>query len=156
MNSKRVSLSQMQTVMLEMLESGGTVTFNPRGTSMLPTIMNEGDAVEIKKPDGYLKKYDLPLYIRSDGAFVLHRIVKKPLNGVYTMCGDNQWRVESGIKHSQIMGVVTKIRRKGKMIDADNPLYRAYVVFWVAIMPARHLFFGGSGRVKRLLKKVCK
>lgn len=156
MDSKQVSLSQMYDVMQEMLKSGGSVNFNPRGTSMLPTIMNDGDRVVIVKPKGYLKKYDLPLYRRQDGSFVLHRIVRKPQNGVYTMCGDNQWVLERGVKHDSIIGVVTQIRRKGRTISTDNILYRMYVVIWVEIMPLRHVVIGGGRRLKAWLKKMLK
>ena len=43
MNSKSVKLAEIYDVMEEMLASGGTVNFNPRGTSMLPTLHNDGD-----------------------------------------------------------------------------------------------------------------
>jgi signal peptidase I len=143
----------MYDVMQEMLESGGSVNFNPRGTSMLPTLMNEGDRVVIVKPKGELKKYDLPLYRRSDGSFVLHRIVRNPKNGVYTMCGDNQWVLEEGVNHSQIIGVVVSMCRKGKNISVNNALYKFYVKIWVTIMPIRHIVIGGLRRIKRLIKK---
>lgn len=153
MNSKQVSLSQMYEVMREMLESGGSVNFNPRGTSMLPTLMSDGDRVVIVKPKEMLKKYDLPLYIRDDGSFVLHRIVRRPENGTYTMCGDNQWVLEKGVRHDQIVGVVTSLQRKGKIISAESTLYKIYVRLWVAIMPVRHLCIGGLRRVKRIIVK---
>lgn len=47
--SKQVRLQQMYNVMEEMLDSGGTVNFNPRGYSMCPTLRNDGDRVVIKK-----------------------------------------------------------------------------------------------------------
>ena len=141
----------MYPVMKEMLESGGTVNFPPHGTSMLPMLHNDGDTVMIKKPDGELKKYDLPLYIRDNGAFVLHRIVRRPQNGVYTMCGDNQWHVEKGIRHDQIVGVVVSFKRNGKKIDCQSRLYKLYCVIWVGIMPLRHLFIGGARKIKAFL-----
>ncbi len=153
MQTKQVRLNEIYSVMVEMLESGGTVNFNPKGTSMLPTIHNDGDRVVIKKSTGPLKKYDLPLYIRDDGQFVLHRVVGVNADGTYNMCGDNQWAVERGIRHDQLVGVVTEINRRGKVFSAENKLYRAYVVLWVWIMPLRHIFFGGINRIKRILKK---
>jgi hypothetical protein len=138
--------------MEEMLESGGSVNFNPRGTSMLPTLRNDGDRVVIVKPKEMLKKYDLPLYIRQDGSFVLHRVVRKPQNGIYTMCGDNQWVLEKGVKHEQIVGVVVSLCRNGKEISTDNKLYKIYVRLWVAIMPIRHIVIGGLRRIKRIIK----
>lgn len=146
-------MADLYAVMAEKLEAGGRVNFNPKGTSMLPMLSNDGDRVEIKKATEPLKKYDLPLYRRVDGQFVLHRVVKKPENGVYTMCGDNQWQLERDINHSQIVGVVTAFERKGKKYTVDNVGYKVYCRVWVAIMPLRHLFFGGLNRVKRVFGK---
>lgn len=146
-------MADLYAVMAEKLEAGGRVNFNPKGTSMLPMLSNDGDRVEIKKATEHLKKYDLPLYRRVDGQFVLHRVVKKPENGVYTMCGDNQWQLERGINHSQIVGVVTAFERKGKKYTVDSVGYKVYCRVWVAIMPLRHLFFGGLNRVKRVFGK---
>ena len=153
---KEVRLAELYPVMKEMLDSGGTVNFNPHGTSMLPMLHDDGDRVVLKKPEGELKKYDLPLYRRENGAFVLHRVVKKPQNGIYTMCGDNQWALELGIKHDQIIGVVVEFERKGKKISAENKLYKLYTRVWVAIMPLRHLVIGGGRKVKGILKKIVK
>ena len=58
MQTKSVTLSEVYDVMMEMLNNGGTVNFNPRGTSMLPTLHNDGDRVVLKKFNS-LKKYDL-------------------------------------------------------------------------------------------------
>lgn len=148
---KEVRLAELYPVMKEMLDSGGTVNFNPHGTSMLPMLHDDGDRVILKKPDGELKKYDLPLYRRTDGTFVLHRVVRRPENGVYTMCGDNQWVLEKGITHDQIIGVVIGFERKGKKISAENKLYKLYARVWVAIMPLRHLVIGGGRRIKKML-----
>ena len=153
---KEVRLAELYPVMKEMLDSGGTVNFNPHGTSMLPMLHDDGDRVVLKKPEGELKKYDLPLYRRENGAFVLHRVVKKPQNGIYTMCGDNQGALELGIKHDQIIGVVVEFERKGKKISAENKLYKLYTRVWVAIMPLRHLVIGGGRKVKGILKKIVK
>lgn len=151
---KRVNLSEIYDVMIEMLDSGGSVNFNPNGTSMLPTIMNHGDRVVIKRANRQLKKYELPLYRRKNGDFVLHRVVRV-YDDCYGMCGDNQWSIEKGITDDNIVGVVTQINRKGKIIDVEkNMLYKIYVVFWVNIMPVRHVLIGGLRRIKRIVKRI--
>ncbi|MGN1317942.1 MAG: S24/S26 family peptidase [Lachnospirales bacterium] len=150
---KQVKLAEIYDVMVEMLESGGTVNFNPNGTSMLPTISNHGDRVVIKKPMRRLKKYELPLYRRSDGSFVLHRVVRV-YDDSYGMCGDNQWVIEKSVKDSQIVGLVTEIYRKGRKIDVNKSLfYKIYIFIWVNIMPLRHIFFGGLNRIKKIVKR---
>lgn len=48
---KQFSLNESITVVEAILNNGGTVNFNPRGVSMLPTLHNDGDRVVIKKVD---------------------------------------------------------------------------------------------------------
>lgn len=145
-------LSEIYDVMKEMLENGGTVDFNPRGTSMLPTLRNDGDRVILKKFDK-LKKYDLPLYLRDDGQFVLHRVHKVNADGTYHMCGDNQWHIEKNVRPDQIIGTVIKINRKGKVFSTNNPVYKIYVVIWVTIRPLRYIVIGGKRKILRILRQ---
>ena len=51
--------------------------------------------VVLSKPKGRLHLFDLPLYRRKDGSYVLHRVVNFGSDGSYTMCGDNQFAVEA-------------------------------------------------------------
>lgn len=151
MQTKSVKLSEIYTVMKEMLDNGGTVNFNPRGTSMLPTLHNEGDRVILKK-FSKLKKYDLPLYIRDDGQFVLHRVHKVNPDGTYNMCGDNQWHIEKNVRPDQIIGTVIKIQRSGKTFTTKNIFYKLYVTIWVAIRPLRHILIGGIRKIFKFIK----
>lgn len=151
MQTKSVTLSDVYDVMMEMLNSGGTVNFNPRGTSMLPTLHNDGDRVVLKKFKT-LKKYDLPLYLRDDGQFVLHRVHKVNSDGTYSMCGDNQWHLEKGIRPDQIIGTVVSIQRGNKVIKTSNLFYRCYVVLWVKSRVLRRIVVGGFRKIKRIGK----
>lgn len=148
--SKNVSLAELYDVMEEMLSSGGSVNFNPRGTSMLPLLHNDGDRVTLERREN-VKKYDIPLYRREDGTFVLHRIVGVNKDGTFNMCGDNQWVIEKNIDKSRIIGVVSLIERKGKKISTTSLLYRIYAAIWVAVMPLRHIFIGGARKIKNIL-----
>lgn len=152
MQTKSVTLSEMYDVMKEMLDKGGTVNFNPRGTSMLPTIHNDGDRVVLKKIKA-IKKYDLPLYIRDNGQFVLHRVHKVNSDGTFNMCGDNQWQVEKGVRRDQIVATVISIQRGNKVIKTSNILYRIYVVLWVKIRLLRRIVIGGKRRIGRFLRE---
>ncbi len=152
MQTKSVTLSDVYDVMMEMLNSGGTVNFNPRGTSMLPTLHNDGDRVVLKKFKT-LKKYDLPLYLRDDGQFVLHRVHKVNSDGTYNMCGDNQWHLEKGVRPDQIIGTVVSIQRGNKVIKTTNPLYKLYVVLWVKSRVVRRIVVGGFRKIKRIGNK---
>jgi hypothetical protein len=150
MENKRIKLSDISPVMLEVLEAGGEVTLTITGTSMLPLLVAGRDTVTLKKPDGKLKKCDLPLYRRREGAFVLHRVVRTTADG-YVMCGDNQFLLEAPIYDDQILGVVTRIKRKGISFGVTNRKYALYCRIWTALLgvryPLRRLRFYASRRI---------
>lgn len=148
MNEKmRVNLSELLPIIEEQLNAGKEVCFSPNGTSMLPMLHPGRDSVFLKSPPSDLKKYDLPLYRRADGQFVLHRIVKVKKNGTYIMCGDNQFVREYGIKNNQIIGIVTGFVRNGKHTSCRNPIYR----FYCSIRVKDRYLYGLAVRIKRKL-----
>ena len=66
--NKEVGLDDVMQIIAEKLEAGGLVTFNPKGTSMLPMLRDGDDTVVLSKPKGRLHLFDLPLYRRKDGS----------------------------------------------------------------------------------------
>ncbi|MEG2396057.1 MAG: S24/S26 family peptidase [Oscillospiraceae bacterium] len=132
-NKKKVKLADMLPIINEKLESGAEVTIPITGTSMLPLLVAGRDTVTLKKADANLKKFDLPLYRRNDGAFVLHRVINKDDNS-YTLCGDNQWVFEKGITDNQIIGIVCKITRKGKTFSTESFKYKMYCKIWHSLL----------------------
>lgn len=148
MNEKmRVSLSELLPIIEEQLNAGKDVCFTPNGISMQPMLYQGRDSVILSPAPSALKKYDLPLYRRSDGQFVLHRIVKVNKDGSYTLCGDNQYAREKGINHSQVIGLVTAFIRKGKRVSCKNPLYRLYCIFRVKDRHIYSLLMRIKGRI---------
>ncbi len=121
------TLEELLPVMHEILKSGGEVTFITNGTSMRPMLVDGRDSVTLCGASGPLKKYDLPLYRRSDGTFVLHRIVGKTDNG-YIMRGDNQLRNEYGITDSDIVGVVKAFSKNGTLHSVEETGYKIYCI----------------------------
>lgn len=143
---KRIRLSQMLPVIQEKLASGGTVTIPITGTSMLPLLVEGRDTVTLKKAEFPLKKYDLPLFRRCDGTFVLHRIIAVE-NGGYIACGDNQWIKEHGVNDDMIIGTVCKIGRKGKTFSVESKKYKIYTRFWHLLLPVRKYLVRLRGRI---------
>ena len=140
-DTKQVNLNEVFPLMEEQLKNGGTVVFKPKGISMLPLIRQGQDSVVITKNIFPLKKYDIPLYRRDDGSFILHRIIKICDDGTYTMCGDNQVVLEHGIKDSQIIGVVTKVNRGKKCYCVSSPFLKLLCCFAVFRRNYRKSFF---------------
>lgn len=130
MEKKKIHLAQLIPIIEDKLSQGGTVEMPITGTSMLPLLVQGRDTVILEKCDRKLKKYDLSLYRRPDGAFVLHRVVGVSDNS-YTMCGDNQWVKENGITDGMIIGLVRTIKRNGKEIPVSSKKYRRIAVFGI-------------------------
>ena len=149
-----VALDELMPVIRAQLAAGKTVTnFAPRGVSMLPMIRQGLDTVELSPvPSGGLKKFDLPLYQRDDGHYVLHRIVK--VGEHYTCIGDNQFVLEYPVRHDQVIAVVTAFTRNGKRVQVTDLWHRLYCRFWHLSRPVRKVFRwlwnGTKSRVRRL------
>lgn len=124
--SSEFSLSETEELIREVLLSGGEFELYPRGTSMLPLIVQGRDSVTLVKPDGRLFEDDIAFYKRKDGSFILHRVMSVEPDS-YTMCGDNQLVLEPGIRDEQIIGVVSSLFVKGKKINVTNKRYRRYI-----------------------------
>ncbi len=75
------------------LDRAGRILQITVGDSMEPMLKNRQNAVLLEKAEGILKKYDLPLYKRPNGQYVLHRIIKVRKKD-YITCGDNRWKTE--------------------------------------------------------------
>ncbi len=137
MNNEEIYLSDAIDLIEEVLSSGGEFRLVPKGTSMLPLLVQGKDSVVLKRStDLLLKKHDIAFYRRTNGQFVLHRVMKIEKNGTYTMCGDNQFVLEKGILPQQIIGYVSEIYKEGKPRRLSSLRYRIYVFFWT-FMPYR-------------------
>ncbi|TYQ15946.1 UNVERIFIED_CONTAM: hypothetical protein Cloal_2443 [Acetivibrio alkalicellulosi] len=145
----KVNLSQTHALMEEIMNNGGEVIFTIMGNSMLPMLHHKRDRVCIKRSEKQiLKKYDIPLFIRPDGKFVLHRIVKVNSDG-YVIIGDNQAIKEHFVQHSQVVGVVKGFWRNEKYYSCDNLYYRIYVRIWSITYPFRFCVYKFKSLCKR-------
>jgi len=129
----------------EVLATFGRLDHTIRGVSMLPLLWQRRDIVTIlPKPEGRLKRLDVPLFKRDNGDYVIHRIMEvKP--GGYGICGDNQAFVE-WVREDQIVGIVDsvqhggcgKLHKRGRVmplrLSNEHPTfslsYRLYLQLW--------------------------
>ena len=145
-------LEQLLPLIQERLASGESVQFTPQGTSMRPTIYGGRDQVILSPLPEKLKKYDLPLYRRDDGQFVLHRIVKAGQN--YTCVGDNQFVLEEGVPREWMIALATGFVRKGKYYSTDGIVYQIYCRLWHWSRPIRHFGLRYGRAILRRLKRI--
>lgn len=139
--TKKINLADFYPLIAEILGQGGTFSLTITGSSMWPTILGGRDQVTLVKAPEQLKKYDLPLYRRKNGQFVLHRIISVNEDGTYNCCGDHQTQIERGLTQEQMIGLATNFVRKGKAFTADNRHYCRWVRFWCAILRFRPVYF---------------
>ena len=128
LKTKEARLEQLLPIIREQLQNGQSVRFTTNGTSMLPMLRDGRDQVVLSPLPVRLKKYDLPLYRRENGQFVLHRVVA--VGETYTCVGDNQFDFESGLRHEQMIGVVTAFTHKGRTYSVNDFSYKLYCRFW--------------------------
>ena len=151
---KATRLELLMPLIEESLNSGKSVRFSPRGISMLPMLRQGIDSVVLSPLPEKLKKYDLPLYQRDDGKYILHRIVK--VSDTYTCIGDNQFELETGVRHDQMIAVVTAFSRGEKEHCVTEPAYQMYCRIWYYSRFARFIMRKIRGRVGRIIKKIFK
>ena len=144
------SLEELMPIMKECLSAGKSFRFSPRGKSMLPLLREGKDSVLLSPLQEKLKKYDVPLYQRDDGKYVLHRITA--VDETITCIGDNQFVYESGLRHDQMIAVMTGFYRGERFVSVNSLCYKIYCRFWHYSRPLRHFWKRGIGFLRRHLK----
>ena len=135
----------------EEINKTGKLIYTNVGDSMMPLIRQGKDLLIIEKVNGRLKKYDVPLYKRDSGQYVLHRILKVRKND-YVICGDNRWGREYGIQDRHIIGVLTEIIRDGREVSVNDKKYKIYVHLWCDFFWIRAFILRTKHFIKRRLK----
>lgn len=140
-------MDELVSFMKERLLSGQSIRFSPKGTSMLPMLRQDIDSVVISPLPFKLKKYDLPLFQRTNGHYILHRIVEA--GDTYTCMGDNQFVMERGVQHEQMIAVVTAFYRGEREHKTDELSYQMYCRLWYHSRHIRHFWRRGIGWLRR-------
>lgn len=135
LNEKTARLEELIPLIEEQLGKGLKVRFSPYGSSMRPLIREGRDSVVLAPAPEKLKKYDIPLYRRANGQFVLHRVIKA--EETYTCIGDNLFSFEKEVQHGQIIAVVSGIYRSKRYYDVNNLFYKLYCRIWYIALPIR-------------------
>ncbi len=104
----------------DVISEKGQLIYTNVGDSMYPLIQPR-DLLVIKKLSRPIRRFDVPLYKRDSGQYVLHRVMKIKKDGSYVMCGDNRSLLECGITDRHIIGILTDIIRNGQTIPVTIP-----------------------------------
>ena len=145
-----IDLNEAWPIIDEVVSSDGEFRLYPKGTSMMPLIREGADSVLLVKADN-VSKNDIVFYKRDNGQFVLHRAVKIKKN-TYVMCGDNQFKLEKGVRKDQVLAKVKGFYRDELYVDESNAEYAAYMKG----LPGRRrkkLFSAIGAKIKRIFRK---
>ena len=115
--------------------SAPPVTICLEGESMRPLIRRGRDPVTIVPLSRPLEKGDVVLF-RLGEKYIVHRVWKLEEGRVRTF-GDNCWNPDPWIPESQVLGLVVKVSREGKIRRLDTPEARRWGKAWMAIHPIR-------------------
>lgn len=144
----------------DVLANSGRLVYTGKGYSMLPMLRPRCDLLIVERPRGRLRRYDVALYKRRDGTYVLHRVLWARRDG-YVMCGDHQWQRERGVTDGQVLGVLTAFVRDGRETKVTNGWYRLYAhawcdLFWLRAAGLWSLALAGriKGRIARTLRRA--
>lgn len=147
---QEVEFETLIGIIEEKLRMGGEVNILATGNSMYPLFRHKEDQVCLRKaePD-QLKKYDMVLYRRTKGKYVLHRIVGSGEEG-YILRGDGQIRDEYPVKPEQIIARVESFCRNGKIVTCEDIRYRFYAPVWVHTVFLRRMSERGKNYLRRI------
>lgn len=134
----------------EQLAAQGFLVSTTVGMSMYPMLRNRRDRVVILPIESgrRLRRWDLPLYLRADGKYVLHRVIAVKRDG-YVIRGDNTYQKEY-VRDAQLLGVVSEFYRGERHVRCSSRLYRTYAALWHLIFPLRVAFRWARGVASRV------
>ena len=151
-NVKILSPEELIPPLLGLLEETDCVPLVISGHSMTPFLAHGRDTVFLSKVQQPLKRGDMILYCRDSGQYVLHRIYQAG-SGVFTLVGDAQTLLETGIRRDQVLAMVCMVRRKGKLLKPGSLCWIFFARIWIRLVPLRPRIMTVYARVSRLLRK---
>lgn len=146
MERKQINTREYVSMLRELAEEGKEVSMLISGNSMSPFLIHARDVICFRKPDRALKAGDMVFYQRPSGQYVMHRIWKVKPEGYYIV-GDAQQEIEGPVQKSQIFGLITKVRRKGKWLEPGDFWWEFFEHLWVHMIPARKILTKGYAAV---------
>ena len=139
---------QLMEPLLGLLAEAESVPLVISGSSMLPFLAHGRDTVYLSRVNRPLKKGDMILYRRDNGAYILHRIFRVEKE-TYTLVGDAQIQLETGVRPDQVLALVTAVRRKGKLLRSGSFWWIFFEKVWIRMVPLRPGVVAAYSRLKR-------
>lgn len=151
MHRRMVDTKEYVDVLRGLTEEGKEVSMLVAGSSMNPFLIHYRDTIFFKKPDRALRRGDMVFYQRDSGQYVMHRILRVKKDGLYIV-GDAQTEIEGPVRPDQVFAIITRVKRKGKMIGPGDFWWRFFEGPWLCIVPLRRIIM----RLYALGQKIAK
>ncbi len=152
--NQTVTLKELTPYMIGLLEDGIDVKLTVTGSSMFPLFSHLKTKVTLTKVDDKnIKKGAIPLYMRKNGQYVLHRIVKIKGDSLI-MCGDAQVELEYGITKSDIIAVVKSFSFFSRQVSTQSFWHSVYLFIWTLIRPVRPFFIRLINLIRAAIRRL--
>ena len=146
---KRWTPEELMQLLPGALDEGASVPLVISGSSMAPFLAHGRDTVYLSRIINPVKRGDIVLYRRKNGDLVLHRVCRLEEGG-FSMVGDAQDVIESGIAPEQLLAVTIAVRRKGRLLTRNSFQWKFYERIWLLLIPLRKkLIAGYAGLTKK-------
>jgi hypothetical protein len=136
-------------MLVDIAETGKSVSLIISGSSMTPFLAGERDRVVFEKPGRELKAGDMVFYRRLSGQYVMHRIRFAKADGYY-LIGDGQQEKERGVRKDQVLALVTAVRRKGTVLQRGSFWWDFFEKVWIRMVPLRPAMMKTYACLKKL------
>ncbi len=146
--------TSIATSIATLLNQGEAVGVATRGKSMLPLLREGKSEVLLEPVDRELAVGDMPVYIREDGAYILHRVVGIDESNYYIR-GDNCVNLER-VPKGDVLGVVVEMHRNGRTLRTTDWRYRLYVRLLMATEKPRLLLLRLRAKAGRAYRRHIK
>lgn len=142
------------TLVKRQLSEHGQAYVRVTGMSMWPLLRHLRDGVIIVPP-GRVRAGDIVLFDRRNGRYALHRVIRVTGNS-FSMAGDNQRHMETGLPLEQVVGVVTEIDRGGRRISCRNFFLEIYSRALTSLAWPRIYLRKAVGKLIGPLRRSCR
>ena len=144
--ARLVDTAEYVGVLRGLVEEGHEVSMLVSGSSMSPFLIHLRDTIYFKQPDRPLRAGDIVFYQRDSGQYVMHRILRVR-EEVYDIIGDAQTQIERGVRRDQIFAIITRVKRKGKLIGPGDFWWTFFARVWTKLIPLRPLIAWAYARL---------
>lgn len=117
------SVQQRTELAAEVVARFGSASIRVQGRSMLPSI-RPGDEVELRPGSSHEIEIGDVVAYRRDGRLFVHRVVGKNPEGELVTRGDTLPQPDAPVSESELLGVVSAVRRDEKGVSFQNTFAR--------------------------------